>query len=233
MVASEFWSSSTHSRRRRCRRLSKGGGAVGEGQKSPTAAAARTDLAVLYACTHATTRGSRLPPPPFADRVEYSGSSVQSTRQNGYSLLYDAHSVLSVRFLFAVLFHLVFYIYLSLLGISRFASSISFSGNRKRIGNRHCPQSTPARSGLIYTTSLGKTSKLFFFSSRFTVVKGGINRHDLWMKNKFKRQLHACTTLSAPPMTCRVEFMNVWRSFSFSLYLFTHYSFSSYFHVPF
>jgi len=133
-----------------------GGGAVGEGQKSPTAAAARTVLAVLYARTHATTRGSRLPPPPCADRVEYSGSSVQSTRQNGYSLLYASHSVLSVRFLFAVLFHLVFYIYLSLLRISRFTSSISLSGNRKRIGNRHCPRSTPARSGLILQRRSGK-----------------------------------------------------------------------------
>lgn len=152
-----------------------GGGAVGEGQKSPTAAAARTVLAVLYARTHATTRGSRLPPPPCADRVEYSGSSVQSTRQNGYSLLYASHSVLSVRFLFAVLFHLVF--------LHLFVTSPYFSVHvvhlalRQPETNRKSPLSPEHTSsfGINTKTSLGKK----FYFSRFTVVKGGINRRDL------------------------------------------------------
>lgn len=118
-------------------------GRRGRGKSPPTAAAARTDRAVLYARTHATTRGSRLPP-PSADRVEYSGSSVQSTRQNGYSLLYDAHSVLSVPFLFAVLFHVVFYVYLSLLRNSRFR--VVRLALRQPETNRKSPQS-PEHTG--------------------------------------------------------------------------------------
>lgn len=123
-------SSSTHSRRRRRRRLSWGGGGGG-GAKVPHRRGGAYGPGRVYGRTHATTRGSRLP--PRADRVEYCGSSVQSTRQNGYSLLYDAHSVLSVRFLFAVLFHFVhFSLFSVFLG---FASSVLLSDNRKLIGN--------------------------------------------------------------------------------------------------
>lgn len=95
-------SSSTHSRRRRCRRLFRGG-RWGRG-KSPPPPRRRVRARPRYTFVHTRRRAGRV-----CRRRRPCGSSVQSTRQNGYSLLYDTHSVLSVRFLLiAVLFLFVF-----------------------------------------------------------------------------------------------------------------------------
>lgn len=140
-------SSSTHSRRRRCRRLFRGG-RWGRG-KSPPPPRRRVRARPRYTFVHTRRRAGRV-----CHHRRPCGSSVQSTRQNGYSLLYDTHSVLSVRFLLiAVLFLFVFFFLRFFTSpyflVSRNSASflfprhpVSLTDKRKRIGSRRRSRST-------------------------------------------------------------------------------------------
>lgn len=92
-----------------------GGGRWGRG-KSPPPPRRRVRARPRYTFVHTRRRTGRV-----CHRRRLCGSSVQSTRQNGYSLLYDTHSVLSVRFLLIAVFVFFRFFYdFSLLRISWF-----------------------------------------------------------------------------------------------------------------